>query len=197
MDLNKPITLYQSLSNTTSNQIQTLDLPSQTYTHAFCTFAVFVIPDVLPKLFSTLKPGGFVGISTWAALPWIPLLDTSISLMPSKPYNPTATEIKNLIYSGRAWDSPEYVAAQLKSAGFSSVAAETLKKRASVGNAELFMESMQFPLMMVKNFWPEDKRDELLKELNVKMRAEVDKLAGKDGKVEMEFEGICAWGWRE
>ncbi|KAH7406636.1 S-adenosyl-L-methionine-dependent methyltransferase [Phaeosphaeria sp. MPI-PUGE-AT-0046c] len=175
----------------------TLDLPSQTYTHVFCTFAVFVIPDVLPKLFSTLKPGGFAGISTWASLPWVPLLSASISQMPSAPYNPTATEVVNLLYSGRDWGSPQYVSSQLESAGFSSVSNEVIKKRASVGNADLFMESMQFPLMMVKNFWPEEKREELLKELNQKMRGEVDKMVCEDGRVEMEFEGICAWGWKE
>lgn len=118
--------------------------------------------------------------------------------MPSTPYNPTPDEIKAKLYANRPWDDASYVVSQLEAAGFSSVKTETIRQKASVGGADLFMESMQFPLMIVKMFWPEEKRDELLKELNGIMRKEVEEgYVKEDGKVEMGFEAICAWGWRE
>lgn len=57
---------------------------------------------------------------------------------------------------------------------------------------------MQFPLkMIVAAFWPEDKRDEYLKELNEIMLQEVAQQAEATGGVtEQGFEGILAWGWK-
>ncbi|KAF1935552.1 hypothetical protein EJ02DRAFT_439169 [Clathrospora elynae] len=37
-----------------------LDLPKSSYTHIFLSFAVFVMPTVLPKLYALLHPGGFI-----------------------------------------------------------------------------------------------------------------------------------------
>ena len=56
---------------------------------------------------------------------------------------------------------------------------------------------MQFPLQIVKAYWPEDKQEAYLKELNNIMYAEVVKMAGGETQsVEMEFEGIVGWGWK-
>jgi hypothetical protein len=56
---------------------------------------------------------------------------------------------------------------------------------------------MQFPLKMIlASFWPEDKREDYLKELNEIMTKEVGKKTNEKGEVELDFEGIIAWGWK-
>jgi hypothetical protein len=57
---------------------------------------------------------------------------------------------------------------------------------------------MQFPLkMLVAAFWPEEKREEYLNELNGIMLEEVGKRAeATDGVVEQGFEGILGWGYK-
>ena len=124
------------------------------------------------------------------------LLSASIARMPSAPYSPTAHEISTKLYSGRAWDDPAYLASQLSTAGFVNVGTEMKKHKAKVGSVGMFMETMQMPLMLVKGFWPEEQREALVKELNGCMEREVEKLVGEDGAVEMEFEGVCGWGWK-
>ena len=102
------------------------------------------------------------------------------------------------MFSGRAWGEEAYVGSQLREAGFVNVQTEIRKEKASVGSAKLFMESMQLPLMIVKGFWLEEKQDGWMKELNEVMYKEVVKVAGgEDGVVEMEFEAILAWAWKE
>jgi hypothetical protein len=64
---------------------------------------------------------------------------------------------------------------------------------ANGGGDDRALESMQFPLNMIKTFWPEDTRDELVKEINPILLKEIEKMV-VDGVVQMEFEGVCVWG---
>ena len=57
------------------------------------------------------------------------------------------------------------------------------------------LESMQMPLNIIKMFWPEEKRDELVREMNPLLKCELEGLV-VDGVVQMEFDGCCAWGWK-
>jgi hypothetical protein len=52
---------------------------------------------------------------------------------------------------------------------------------------------MQMPLTIIASFWPEDKRKELVEEINPIMLKELEKTC-VDGVVQMEFEGVCVWG---
>jgi hypothetical protein len=52
---------------------------------------------------------------------------------------------------------------------------------------------MQMPLTIIASFWPEDKRKELVEEINPIMLKELEKMC-VDGMVQMEFEGVCVWG---
>lgn len=169
------------------------------FTHILCTFAIFVLPTALPHLYTLASPGGYIGISTWTHLPWHAILSRSITRMSSpQPYCPSAHELEAKMFSGRAWGEEAYVGSQLREAGFVNVQTEIRKEKASVGSAKLFMESMQLPLMIVKGFWLEEKQDGWMKELNEVMYKEVVKVAGgEDGVVEMEFEAILAWAWKE
>ena len=175
-----------------------LAFPPESFTHIFCTFAIFVLPSCLPTLFSLLKPGGFIGITTWSSLPWQSLLDTCIPKIRGQPYLPSAAEVKNKMFSGRDWDKRDYVASQLEGAGFERVETDVAERRAQVGSPKMFMEGMQFPLMIVKTFWEESKREEWLKELNELIYKEiVDQAGGEDHPVGMDFGGIIAWGWKK
>jgi hypothetical protein len=54
---------------------------------------------------------------------------------------------------------------------------------------------MQFPLNIIKAFWPEEQRDALVEEINPIMLRELEGMT-VDGVVQMEFEGLCAWGYK-
>lgn len=56
---------------------------------------------------------------------------------------------------------------------------------------------MQFPLkMIIASFWPEERRERYVEEVNAIMLREVEGQVNDEGVVEMEFEGLCAWGWK-
>lgn len=56
---------------------------------------------------------------------------------------------------------------------------------------------MQFPLkMIIASFWPEERRERYVEEVNAIMLREVEGQVNDEGGVEMEFEGLCAWGWK-
>lgn len=99
-----------------------MNLAAHTYTHIFVSFAIFVIPNALPKLYELLKPGGFIGVTTWAVLPGVPLLSSTVekmreAKMNEKPYNPPSSELEEQMYSGHSWSDREYLASQLSKAG--------------------------------------------------------------------------------
>jgi hypothetical protein len=124
------------------------------------------------------------------------LTNVCIGKMSDKPYNPTTAEVEEKLFGGKPWSSEEFVAEQLRDVGFEKVETEVLSIIAKVGSPEMFVESMQFPLkMLVAAFWPEERREEYLEELNKIMLEEVGKRAeATKGVVEQGFEGILAWG---
>jgi hypothetical protein len=42
----------------------------ETFTHALCTFGIFGMPGCLKSMYSALKKGGYVGVTTWRSLMW-------------------------------------------------------------------------------------------------------------------------------
>jgi hypothetical protein len=154
------------------------------------------MPNVLPQLYSLLKPGSFIAITTWAYMPWQPILHRSISLMSSPPYSPSSADLENKLFAGHNWGDKAYLASRLQEAGFDKVDTVREKKTAEVGTPDLFMETMQFPLRMITTFWDEGKEQQLLEELNEVMLGEVQREAGDDGVVRMEFDANVGWGWK-
>jgi hypothetical protein len=57
----------------------------------------------LPNLYASLKPGGFIGITTWAKLAWVPQFRKAVQAMPDAPYCPTEKEIEEMLYRGKGW----------------------------------------------------------------------------------------------
>ena len=45
-------------------------LPKSSFTHIFVTFALNMLPEqTLSHLCSLLRPGGFIAVATWSAMP--------------------------------------------------------------------------------------------------------------------------------
>jgi len=174
-----------------------IKLPEETYTHLFLSFGVFVMPGALSKLYSLLKPGGFIGVTTWADLPWQPILARSVSQMTEKPYCPTVADLENKMYQGRPWGDKSYLTSQLTDAGFQHVEAVREQKVIEGSIPKEYMATMQIPLGLVTMFWEEGKRQKYLAELNEIMLKESIKMAGGEDKgVVMEFDANVAWGWK-
>lgn len=162
-------------------------------------------PTVLPTCLSLLRPAGFVGITTWSNLHWIPLIARAIARLPSpQPYCPTAAEIEAKIYNGRAWNTPAYVAAQLKEAGFEKVQTQEEVRDVEVGTPEQFMEPMAMPLAMVSTWWAEAEREKVLEDVQrekvlgdvQREMLEVLREDAEGGVVRMRFSAILGIGWK-
>jgi ubiquinone/menaquinone biosynthesis C-methylase UbiE len=52
------------------HKVQAIPFPDSTFTHALCTFGVFMMPKSLSELYRVTKPGGFVGVTSWARFQW-------------------------------------------------------------------------------------------------------------------------------
>ncbi len=102
-----------------------MDLPKDTFTHIFCSYAIFQLHGALPKLYEFTKPGGFIAINAHAGLPWLPMLDRAISRVPGKPNSPPEKEIMDKMYWGNPWYEKEFLSKQLSDAGFTNVEEST------------------------------------------------------------------------
>ena len=100
------------------------------------------------------------------------------------------------MFPGHKWGEASYLSSKLSEAGFGNVNVVKEARTAQVGTPKMFMETMQFPLRMAMGFWDELNQEELLEELNGVMLKEVEKEAGEEGVVKMEFVGNVAWGWK-
>jgi hypothetical protein len=68
--------------------------------------------------------------------------------MSSSPYNPSAAEVTSNLYSGKAWNEPEYVAQQLKDAGLERVETQVKTVLAKVGSPEMYVHLFPVPDML-------------------------------------------------
>jgi hypothetical protein len=156
-----------------------------------------VLPStVLPTAYTLLKPSGFIGITTWSFLPWVPLLAKAIDRLPEpRPYCPSKDEVEAKMYQGRAWNSPSYVAQQLTDAGFENVQTQKEERDVEIGTPEQFMEPMGLPLGMIATWWPEEDRAGLLEAVKREMLDVVKDMA-QGGVVSMKFSAVIGTGWK-
>lgn len=171
-------------------------LPKSSFTHIFVTFALNMLPEqTLSHLCSLLRPGGFIAVATWSAMPWHSLLTRSIALMDApQPYPPSHKEIQEKLCG--PWAAESYVAQRLKAAGLQRADTSTQKESIRAGTPKVFIESMQFPLQFMAKIWWEKERNGVLEELSDAMKGIVENEIGEDGEVGMEFDGIVGWGWK-
>ncbi|CAN9100485.1 unnamed protein product [Alternaria alternata] len=171
-------------------------LPKSSFTHIFVTFALNMLPEqTLSHLCSLLRPGGFIAVATWSAMPWHSLLTRSIALMDApQPYPPSHKEIQEKLCG--PWAAESYVAQRLEAAGLQRADTSTQKESIRAGTPKVFIESMQFPLQFMAKIWWEKERNGVLEELSDAMKGIVENEIGEDGEVGMEFDGIVGWGWK-
>ncbi|CAF1631060.1 unnamed protein product, partial [Adineta ricciae] len=59
-----------------------VDVSSNHFTHAFCTFGLMMIPDAskaLNEMLRVLQPSGTVAITTWQKVGWVPIVSECIA----------------------------------------------------------------------------------------------------------------------
>ena len=169
------------------------------FSHTFVGFAVFMLPpDTIKKLSQRLAKGGTLAVSTWAYLPWFPLLSRTLQKLSDGPSMPTEKQLWAMMTNGQAWEDKAFVHKQLEEAGLSKVEVVQRKENVDCGTAETFMTTFKFVLGMLSTQWPEEKRGKWLEEIADTMTAIlIEDVGGPDKHVFMEFEGIVGVGLKE
>ena len=100
-----------------------VNIPSDFYTHAFCTFGLMMIPNpakALSEMFRVLQSAGTVGVTTWQKIAWHPIVTECVSrarkACPSNDQNATSTD--DVLYT---WSDTACVQQVLENAGFENV----------------------------------------------------------------------------
>ena len=103
-------------------------VPSDYYTHAFCTFGVMMIPDApkaLKEMFRVLEPSGTVGITTWYKVGWMPIFFECVARAKmSSAAKESATPPMPI---ARHWSDTSYVQKVLEDAGFQNIQVDTFE----------------------------------------------------------------------
>lgn len=170
--------------------------PNQ-FTHVFANAIVFFLPTTtLKKTYDLLKPGGFIGMTTWAALPWFAWVQKAVSRLPNPPSLISYEQIQSAFQQGNAWHEEAFVKKQLEEAGFKDVEVVYEKVRARGGTLDEFMEMMTMPMKVVSSFWEEGEREEILGRVMGELRKVVEEENFEDGVVTMNMEGLVGVGWK-
>lgn len=171
--------------------------PNQ-FTHVFANAIVFFLPTTtLKKTYDLLKPGGFIGMTTWAALPWFAWVQKAVSRLPNPPSLISYEQIQSAFQQGNAWHEEAFVKKQLEEAGFKDVEVVYEKVRARGGTLDEFMEMMTMPMKVVSSFWEEGEREEILGRVMGELRKVVEEEEDfEDGVVTMNMEGLVGVGWK-
>ncbi|PVH93106.1 S-adenosyl-L-methionine-dependent methyltransferase [Periconia macrospinosa] len=169
-------------------------LPSNTFTHIFINMGVYIVPaDTLALAFNKLRPGGFVGISSLAAIPWHSWVSLAVSRLRNPPSMPSYEEILQKMYAGQPWGETKYIKKVLGEVGFNRVQVEEEKRRSS-GTPEECLEMLHMPIVFVSAWWPEERRAELVNRVKEELlKIFIEK--SEDGQVWVEMDGRvgCAW----
>lgn len=80
-----------------------LGLSKETFDYIFVSFAIMVMPNVLPRLVELLKPGGFLGITSWESLCFYPLVVKSLKYVTDKPTIPSHDEVSAKMFGEEKW----------------------------------------------------------------------------------------------
>lgn len=174
-----------------------IQLSKETYTHVFSNFTVFILPSTaVPTCFSLLRPGGRIGISSWARFPWYNTVSRAISRLPApQPVLPPYSAVESAIYQSKPWNRPEHVATVLRDAGFVDVEVVEEKHRVDCSTPAVFADTMSMPLNMIAGFWPEETRMETLKAVQEELRkVAAEDAGGEEETYYVEFEGIVGVG---
>ncbi|CAF1070609.1 unnamed protein product [Adineta steineri] len=119
----------------TLNAMDLVGVPSDHYTHAFCTFGIMMVPDApkaLREMFRVLEPSGTIGITTWFKVGWMPIVTESLARAKKSSDKEENTTISVPI--SRDWFETSYVQQVLENARFENVQVSTFESHWSFIN---------------------------------------------------------------
>ena len=123
-----------------------IDVPSDHYTHAFCSFGIMMIPDALKALqemFRVLAPSGTVGITAWHKVGWMPIFAECVarakSCSSSSSEKETATPPSPVTHR---WSDASYLQKVLEDNGFQNVQVNVFESRMSLANQNDFIREV-------------------------------------------------------
>jgi hypothetical protein len=168
------------------------------FTHVFVGFGIFVMPPgTVGELSRMVRPGGVVGVSTWARLPWFEFLVRTYERLEDGPVLPTEEQLWNVLMKGGPWYTSEYVRERLEEVGLERVEVVQRTETVDCGNPDNFMTTMGFVMDILGKQWEEGKRDRWSKEVKETMKSIVTETAGgADKHLFLDFEGIVGVGWK-
>ena len=173
-------------------------LEGKTFNHVYVGFAVFMLPPAVPKqLADMLKPGGTLALTSWADLPWFPVLVEAYERMEDGPEQPLQKDVWSAVTNGLAWQDRSFVKQTLEEAGLEKVEVRQERVAVDVGDADTVMGSMGFVLGILSQAWPEGKREGWLIDAKRAFREVLleKQQQGEEGEgVEWVFEGIVGVG---
>lgn len=166
------------------------------FARVFVGFAIFVLPvDTLGKLAKLVRPGGTLAVSSWAYLPWFPLLEEAYKGIQDGPEMPTHEQLYAGMMNGQPWQDRAFVKGQLEEVGLQRVEVVQEVFNVDCGTPDNFMTAMGFVLGLLSHRWPEEKREVWSKEVSAGMRkVVVEKVGGEDKHLFLDFEGIVGVG---
>ncbi|KAK6338166.1 hypothetical protein TWF696_001636 [Orbilia brochopaga] len=103
---------------------QNLSFDSNTFTHSISSLGVFMFPDEekgLSEMYRTLKPGGWIGVTSWNDVRW-PIAATAAY----ERLFPNAAE-PMIFPRARNWEQPEDCERMLRVAGFKDIKTEIIQ----------------------------------------------------------------------
>lgn len=171
-------------------------LRGKSFDQVYVGFAVFMLPPAVPKeLVGLVKPGGTLGVTSWADLPWFPVLAEAYKRMEDGPPAPVQRDVWSAVTNGLAWHDTEFVRSTLEEAGLERVQVRKERVEVDVGDADTVMGSMGFVLGILSKQWPEEKREGWLVDAKRAFREVLVENEGEGGKgMEWVFEGIVGVG---
>lgn len=174
-------------------------LGAAAFSHIFVGFAIFMLPPgTISQLAKILASGGTLAVSTWAYLPWFPLLGRTLERIEDGPSMPAEQQLWKMVTNGQAWHDKGFVGKQLEEAGLEKVEVVQRKENVDCGTPETFMTTFKFVLGMLSTQWPEEKRAGWLERVSDTMTAIlIEDVGGPDEHVFMEFEGIVGVGLKK
>ena len=159
-------------------------LRGRSFDAVYVGFAVFMLPPSVPtELVRLVRNGGTLGVTSWAHLPWFPVLAEAYKRMSDGPPAPVQGDVWSAVTNGLAWHDTEFVRSTLEEAGLERVEVRKEKVKVDVGDAETVMGSMGFVLGILSKQWPEEKREGWLVDAKRAFREVLVESEGEGGRV--------------
>ncbi|CAI6334912.1 unnamed protein product [Periconia digitata] len=170
-------------------------LPPDTFTHAFINMGIYLMsPDTLSIAFNKLGPGGFLGVSSLASIPWYKWVFDAASRLPNPSNMPPYEDVLNKMFSGQPWAEQQFMEKSLREAGFGRVNIVEEKKRVNCGTPPQCLDMLHMPVKLVASWWPEEERDNVAKKIETELYQMFSEEL-EDGNMWIEMHGFvgCAW----